>query len=58
MVGLQQYLTLWDEIGQVTGLFGDTLLLGSSPQSLVTMPSSWGPFSLSIGNDCGRLGPP
>jgi hypothetical protein len=22
------------------------------------MPSSWGPFPLSLGNDCGRLGPP
>jgi hypothetical protein len=39
-------------------LYGDTRLLGSFPQSLAIMPSSWGPFSLSLGNDCGRLGPP
>jgi hypothetical protein len=39
-------------------LFGGTRLLGSSPQSPVPMPSSWGPSPLSLGNDCGRLGPP
>jgi hypothetical protein len=67
LIGLHQYLKLWDalrgvmlpqEVKMRIGMCGCTLLLDNSLPSPAIKPSSWVPFLLSHGKDCGRLGLP
>jgi hypothetical protein len=55
------YGILWGKLGSLmmlTDMFGCTLLLGCSPQSLAIRLFSWVQFRLSHGNVCGNPGLP